>query len=64
MFHQLLDQAEPGDQVGILMRGVKRDEVRRGQFVVEPKSMSIHDYVQCQVSFLVLVFYNTSCKYA
>ncbi|CAH8434710.1 unnamed protein product [Schistosoma bovis] len=52
MFHQLLDQAEPGDQVGILMRGVKRDEVRRGQFVVEPKSMSIHDYVQCQVYML------------
>ncbi|KAH8854626.1 Elongation factor Tu, mitochondrial [Schistosoma japonicum] len=52
MFHQLLDQAEPGDQVGVLLRGVKRDEVRRGQFVVEPKSISMHDYVQSQVYML------------
>ncbi|VDO86011.1 unnamed protein product [Schistosoma margrebowiei] len=51
------DQAEPGDQVGILMRGVKRDEVRRGQFVVEPKSMSIHDYVQCQKLYSTLYFW-------
>nr|CAH8828796.1 unnamed protein product [Trichobilharzia regenti] len=52
MFHQLLDQAEPGDQVGVLLRGVKRDDIRRGQFVVEPKSLSMHDYVQSQVYML------------
>ncbi|CAH8491281.1 unnamed protein product [Heterobilharzia americana] len=52
MFHQLLDQAEPGDQVGVLLRGVKREEIRRGQFVIEPKSLSMHDYIQSQVYML------------
>ncbi|TPP58627.1 Tu translation elongation factor mitochondrial, partial [Fasciola gigantica] len=50
MFHQLMNQAEAGDQVGLLLRGVKRDEIRRGQVVVEPKSQSLQNHIQAQAS--------------
>ncbi|KER28739.1 hypothetical protein T265_04525 [Opisthorchis viverrini] len=52
MFHQLLSQAEAGDQVGLLLRGIKRDEIRRGQVVCEPKSQSMQNYIQAQVYML------------
>lgn len=49
MFHQMMDCGEAGDQVGILLRGVKRDEIRRGMAIVAPKSASIHNYFKAQV---------------
>jgi len=42
MFRKLLDQGEPGDNVGILLRGTKRDEVERGQVVCKPGSITPH----------------------
>ena len=42
MFHKLLDQAEPGDAVGCLLRGVERDQVERGQVLCKPGSIKPH----------------------
>ena len=42
MFRKLLDQGEAGDNVGVLLRGTKRDEVERGQVVCEPGSITPH----------------------
>jgi len=42
MFRKLLDQGEAGDNVGILIRGTKRDEVERGQVVCKPGSITPH----------------------
>ena len=39
MFHKLLDEAEPGDAVGTLLRGVERDDVQRGQVLAKPASI-------------------------
>jgi elongation factor Tu len=40
MFHKLLDEVEPGDAVGCLLRGINRDDVERGQVLCKPGSMS------------------------
>jgi elongation factor Tu len=42
MFRKLLDQGEAGDNVGVLLRGTKRDEVERGQVVCKPGSITPH----------------------
>ena len=42
MFRKLLDQGEPGDNVGVLLRGVKREEVERGQVLCKPGSITPH----------------------
>ena len=42
MFHKLLDRGEAGDNVGILLRGTKRDEVERGQVLAKPGSITPH----------------------
>jgi elongation factor Tu len=42
MFRKLLDRGEPGDNVGVLLRGVKRDEVERGQVLCKPGSITPH----------------------
>lgn len=55
MFHQLMNQAEAGDQVGLLLRGIKRDEIRRGQVVAEPKSQSLQNHIQAQASIRCVV---------
>ena len=39
IFHKLLDEAEPGDAVGTLLRGVERDEIERGQVLAKPGSI-------------------------
>ncbi len=39
MFHKLLDEAEPGDAVGTLLRGVERDDIERGQVLAKPGTM-------------------------
>ncbi|MBU2591640.1 MAG: elongation factor Tu [Nitrospinae bacterium] len=42
MFHKLLDRGQAGDNVGILLRGTKRDEVERGQVLAKPGSITPH----------------------
>ena len=52
MFHKLLDTTEAGDAVGILLRGVDRDEVERGQVVVKPGSMKPYTRALAEVYIL------------
>jgi elongation factor Tu len=42
MFRKLLDQGQAGDNVGLLLRGIKRTDVQRGQVIAKPKSISPH----------------------
>ena len=42
MFRKILDRGEAGDNVGVLLRGVKRDDVERGQVLAKPKSITPH----------------------
>lgn len=52
MFHQILDEAHAGDQLGALVRGLKRDEVRRGMVMCKPGTMKAHDHIESQVYIL------------
>jgi elongation factor Tu len=52
MFHKTLDQVEPGDAVGILLRGVEREEVERGMVLAAPGSIKPHTYAEAQVYIL------------
>ena len=49
MFHQVLDRAEAGDQLGALVRALKRDELRRGQILAKPGTISMHNHFTAQV---------------
>ena len=52
MFHKLLDSTEAGDAVGVLLRGVDRDEVERGQVLVKPGSMKPYTSAEAEVYVL------------
>jgi elongation factor Tu len=52
MFRKLLDEARAGENVGLLLRGVKREDVERGQVVVKPGSMTPHTEFEAQVYIL------------
>jgi len=52
MFHKTLDEAEPGDAVGCLLRGVERGEVERGQVIAAPGSIKPHTYAEAEVYVL------------
>jgi len=52
MFHKMLDYAEPGDAVGILLRGVEREDIERGQVLAAPGSIKPHTYAEAQVYVL------------
>ena len=52
MFRKLLDEAEAGDNVGLLLRGVKREEIERGQVVCKPGSVTPHTKFKGQVYVL------------
>ena len=52
MFHKLLDTTEAGDAVGVLLRGVDRDEVERGQVLVAPGSMRPYRQAEAEVYVL------------
>jgi elongation factor Tu len=52
MFRKLLDQGQAGDNVGLLLRGIKREEVERGQVVVKPGSTTPHTQFEGQVYIL------------
>ena len=52
MFRKLLDEARAGDNVGVLLRGTKRDEVERGQVVAKPGSITPHTKFKAEVYVL------------
>ena len=52
MFRKLLDQGEAGDNVGVLLRGTKRDEVERGQVLAKPGTITPHTDFECEVYVL------------
>lgn len=52
MFHQILDEAQAGDQLGALVRGIKRDEIKRGMVMCKPGSCKAIDHLKAQVYIL------------
>jgi elongation factor Tu len=52
MFHKILDEGEPGDAVGVLLRGVDRDDVERGQVLADPGTITPHTDYEAQVYVL------------
>ena len=52
MFRKLLDQGEAGDNVGLLLRGIDKKEVRRGEVVAKPGSITPHTEFQAQIYVL------------
>jgi elongation factor Tu len=52
MFRKLLDQGQAGDNVGVLLRGTKREEVQRGQVLAKPGSITPHTQFECEVYVL------------
>jgi elongation factor Tu len=52
MFRKLLDQGQAGDNVGVLLRGTKREDVERGQVLAKPGSIKPHMKFECEVYVL------------
>jgi len=52
MFRKLLDSGEAGDNIGVLLRGTKKDEVERGQVLAKPKSITPHTKFKGEVYVL------------
>jgi elongation factor Tu len=52
MFRKLLDEGRAGDNVGILVRGLKRDDVERGQVLCKPGSITPHTQFEAEVYIL------------
>jgi elongation factor Tu len=52
MFRKLLDQGRAGDNVGLLLRGLKRDDVERGQVCCKPNSVKPHSKFECEIYVL------------
>jgi len=52
MFRKLLDEGQAGDNIGVLLRGTKREEVERGQVLSKPGSITPHTQFECEVYVL------------
>jgi elongation factor Tu len=52
MFRKLLDEGQAGDNVGVLLRGTKREDVERGQVLAKPGSITPHTKFECEVYVL------------
>jgi elongation factor Tu len=52
MFRKLLDQGQAGDNIGVLLRGTRRDDIERGQVLAKPKSITPHTEFTAQVYVL------------
>jgi elongation factor Tu len=52
MFRKLLDEGRAGDNIGVLLRGTKKDEVERGQVLAKPGSITPHTHFEGQVYIL------------
>lgn len=64
MFHQILEEAHAGDQLGALVRGVKREDVRRGMVMCKPGSIKAQDHVEAQVIQLCIRGTDWSVHYS
>jgi elongation factor Tu len=49
MFNKTLDQGQAGDNVGCLLRGLKREDIERGQVLAKPNSITPHTKFECEV---------------
>ena len=52
MFRKLLDEGRAGDNVGLLIRGIKKDEIERGQVIAKPGSVTPHTKFEAEVYVL------------
>jgi elongation factor Tu len=52
MFRKILDEGLAGDNIGVLLRGVSRDDIERGQVLAKPKSITPHTKFECEVYVL------------
>lgn len=52
MFRKLLDEGQAGDNVGLLLRGLKREDVERGQCLIKPGTVTPHKKFKCEVYIL------------
>jgi elongation factor Tu len=52
MFNKTLDQGQAGDNVGVLLRGIKREEIERGQVLAKPGSITPHTKFEAEVYVL------------
>ncbi|NBB87971.1 MAG: elongation factor Tu [Bacteroidetes bacterium] len=52
MFRKMLDSGEAGDNVGLLLRGIKKDDIERGMVICKPGSVSPHKEFECEVYVL------------
>jgi elongation factor Tu len=52
MFRRLLDQGQAGDNIGVLLRGTKKEDVERGQVLAKPGSITPHTNFEAQVYVL------------
>ena len=52
MFHKLLDQGQAGDNVGLLLRGIEKDDIERGQVLSKPGSITPHTEIKAEVLLL------------
>jgi elongation factor Tu len=52
MFRKILDQGQAGDNIGVLLRGIAKDEIFRGQVLAHPKTIEPHKKFKCQVYVL------------
>ncbi|XP_066153107.1 elongation factor Tu-like [Euwallacea fornicatus] len=52
MFHQILEEAQAGDQLGALVRSIKRDDVKRGMVMAKPGTVKSYDNIETQVYVL------------
>ncbi len=52
MFRKLLDRGEAGDNAGILLRGIEKEQIKRGMVIIKPKSVTPHKHFKCSVYVL------------
>lgn len=52
MFKKMLDEGQAGDNVGVLLRGIERDDIERGQVLAKPGSITPHTEFECEVYVL------------
>ena len=52
MFRKILDRGEAGDNVGLLLRGIDKDEIKRGMVIAKPNSVKPHDHFKASVNIL------------
>lgn len=52
MFHKILEYAEAGDQLGALVKGLKREDIRRGMVMAKPGTVKAHNHIEAQAYIL------------